>query len=94
MNTIKTKSGFEYQVEEDAMDDLEVFDAIRAASDPDLSGMEKTAAFFRAFQGIIGDEQDKALREYLKEKNGKVKTSDYRKEIDDFFTNLNKPKKK
>ena len=94
MDTIKTKSGFEYQIADDAMDDLEVFEAIRSANDSDLSGMEKTSAYFNAFQGIIGKDQDKALREYLKKKNGKLKTSDYRMEIDDFFASLSKPKKK
>lgn len=94
MNTIKTKSGFEFQVEEDAMDDLEVFEAIKKASDPNLSAMDKTAAYFEAFRMTVGEEQDIALREHLKAQNGKVRTSEYRKEVDDFFSNLNKPKKK
>lgn len=92
MNKVTTKTGFEFQVESDAMDDLEVFEAIRNANNPDISAMDRTAAVFEAFRHIVGEEQDKALREHLKATNGKLRTSEYKAEIEDFFANFNKKK--
>ena len=94
MDKVITTSGFEYEVEADAADDLEVFEAIRSATDPDVPSMEKVHSLFKAFRLIIGDEQDKALRAYLKEKHGRIKTSDYRREAEEVFAKLNGPKKK
>ena len=94
MDKIITTSGFEYQVEPDAADDLEVFEAIGESSSPETSAMGKVSALFRAFRMIIGEEQDKAVRAHLKEKNGKVRTSDYRKEAEEVFRNLGGSKKK
>jgi hypothetical protein len=74
------------------MDDLDVFEAIREANDPNTTAMGKTSALFRAFQHIIGAEQDKALREHLTAKSGKVKTSEYKTEVEEFFASFNKKK--
>lgn len=94
MATITTKSGFEYQIEPDAADDLEVFEAIRHASMPEASAMEKVNSLFEAFRLVIGEEQDHVLRAYLKEKNGKIRTSDYRAEAEEVFSKLGNTKKK
>lgn len=94
MDKIITTSGFEYQVEPDAADDLEVFEAIRESSSPETPAMEKVSALFRAFRMIIGEDQDKAVRAYLKEKNGKCRTSDYRMEAEEVFRKLGGTKKK
>jgi len=94
MDEIITKSGFKYSFEPDAMDDLEVFELVRKGNDPDLPQIEKMHAMFEAFKLIIGEEQDNALRAYLKEKHGKVRTSDYKAEAEEIFLGLAKSKKK
>ena len=94
MDEIITKSGFKYTLEPDAMDDLEVFDQVRKANNPDIPQIEQMNAMFEAFRMVIGEDKDKALREYLKEKNGKVRTSDYKKEAEEIFISLASNKKK
>lgn len=87
-------SGFEYSLDQEAMDDLEIFDLIRAANSPDNSAIEQADALFKAFVLVIGNDQDAALRTFLKERDGKVKTSAYREELAEVFTSLGKNKKK
>jgi hypothetical protein len=94
MDKIITTSGFEYQIEPDAADDLEVFEAVRNASSPDVPAMEKIHSLFEAFRMIIGDEQDKAVRAYLKEKHGRLRTSDYKNEAEEVFIKIGGNKKK
>lgn len=94
MDIVTTSSGFEYQLEPDAADDLEVFEAIKEASTEGTPDMDRADALFRAFRAIIGEGQEKKLRAFLKDRDGRVRTSAYRKEAEEVFSRLGKDKKK
>ena len=91
--TFVSESGFEYQLAPDAKDDYDFFMAVRKANDPDASKFDQQAAYLDAFKALIGDEQDKALRKFLKERDGKVKTSAYFKEAMEVIANSGNKKK-
>lgn len=92
--TITTPSGFTYEVDKDALDDMEIFDDLILMEDPEVPQAKRMFVTTRVFRRMIGDEQRKALDEFLKERDGKVRISAYQKEIHDLFNGLNKSKKK
>jgi len=61
----RTKSGFEFEIDPDLLDDMEFIDLLAEASDNGLL-LPKILVF------ILGEEQKKALYEHLRGKNGKV----------------------
>ncbi|MBQ9031866.1 MAG: hypothetical protein IJ106_10505 [Parasporobacterium sp.] len=91
---ITTSSGYTCSIDADAMDDLEVFESIRKMQDPSSSSFVQLGALFHAFQKLIGEEQDAALRQFLAEKEGKVRTSSYKREAEEVFSEAAKNKKK
>ena len=92
--TFTSASGFVYSYEPDAMDNLELFEYIRTANDPGESSVVQLDAAIKAFICIIGEDQNKELRAFLKERDGKIKTSAYRKEIAEVMNHLGNAKKK
>ncbi len=93
MYEITTSSGFTYQIEPDAMDDMEVFEDIMTMENPDNNDAVKISATNRVFRYILGDKQKKELDKYLKQKEGKVKISTYQKEIKEVFQKLGELRK-
>ena len=89
-----SSSGFEYHLEDDARDDLDLFEAMKTANDPEASVFEQKSAFLTAFRILIGQEQDRALRDYLKAKDGRVRTSTYFSEASEVFASFGNDKKK
>lgn len=61
----RTKSGFEFEIDPDLLDDMEFIDLLAEASDNVLL-LPKVLEF------ILGKEQKKDLYEHLRGKNGKV----------------------
>ena len=92
--TVTTSSGFEYRVDKDALDDMEVFEDLMTMEDPNATKPEKMRATNRAFRLLIGDEQKKKLDAYLKERDGRVRISAYQREIVELFRSMNDGKKK
>lgn len=64
----RTKSGFEFEIDPDLLDDMEFIDLLAEASDNGLL-LPKVLEF------ILGKEQKKALYEHLRGENGKVSRS-------------------
>lgn len=93
MATIKTSSGFEYTIDPEAMDDMEVFEDLMTMENPDCNDAVKIAATNRVFRHILGASQQKELNKFLKAKEGKVKISTYQREIKEVFQNLGELKK-
>lgn len=93
MATIKTSSGFEYTIDPEAMDDMEVFEDLMAMENPDNNDAVKIAATNRVFRHILGASQQKELNKFLKSKEGKVKISSYQREIKEVFQGLGELKK-
>lgn len=92
--TITTSSGFEYEVEAGALDDMEIFEDLMTIEDPDASKPARMRATTRAFRKLIGEEQTKSLEGFLRSRDGRVRISAYQKEILELFASMNNGKKK
>lgn len=64
--TGKTKSGFEYDIPEEAADDYELLEELMKIDDGDFTGVTK------AVHRLLGEEQTKKLKEHLRGDNGRV----------------------
>lgn len=93
MAMIRTTSGFEYNIDPEAMDDMEVFEDIMTMENPDNNDAVKIAATNRVFRHILGTSQQKELNKFLKAKEGKVKISTYQREIKEVFQQLGELRK-
>ena len=93
MAKITTSSGFEYEIDPEAMDDMEVFEDMMAMENPDNNDAVKIAATNRVFRHILGSSQQKELNKFLKAREGKVKISTYQREIKEVFQGLGELKK-
>lgn len=71
----KTKSGFAYKVEDDALDDWELLEALTKLDDGDPLVVVKIPKL------LLGEEQANALKEHLRNKNGRVKATQMTEEI-------------
>jgi len=64
---MKTQSGFEYELDKAAIsDDWELVEILVAADGGD------TAAVIRAMKAILGEKTYQALKEHIRDENGKV----------------------
>lgn len=93
MYKITTASGFEYEIDPEAMDDMEVFEDIMTMENPDENEAVKVAATNRVFRHVLGAPQQRKLNRYLKEKEGRVKISTYQNEIREVFQRLGELRK-
>ena len=92
--TITTSSGFEYHIDRDNLDDMEIFEDLMTMEDPDTPQVKRTFATNRVFQRMLGDEQKQALEAFLKLKEGRVRISTYQREILEIFQGMDEAKKK
>ena len=91
---ITTSIGFEYEIDRDILDDMELFEDLMTIEDPDAGKVERTRATNRIFQRLLGDEQKKRLDDFLKARDGRVRFSAYQREIFDVFASMSGDKKK
>lgn len=92
--TVTTSIGFEYHIDKDNLDDMEVFNDLMIMEDPETPQVKRTFATNRVFEKLLGEEQKKDLEKYLKEKEGRVRISTYQKEIVEIFRAMDEGKKK
>lgn len=74
----KTESGFEFQLDDDVLDDYELLEELCAIDNGEVSKIPHIAAM------ILGNEQLDALKEHIRGENGRVsarKMSDAIEEI-------------
>lgn len=62
----KTDSGFDFDVEKEVFDDMELLDALVEADSGSLMAVSKVA------QKVLGTEQKKRLYDHLRQENGRV----------------------
>lgn len=67
----KTKSGFEYKIEEERFDDYETFEKICAID----SDNRNVALVIEVFNELLGQQQYKELKEHIRNENGRVSTN-------------------
>ena len=80
----KTSEGFEFAVDEEARDDMELLEGLVAM---DRGEMTAAPAVVTA---LLGDEQKKALYEFCRAENGRVSTKKVMATIADIFKTIRK----
>ena len=86
MITAKTKTGFEFAIEDSALDNWELLEVL---SDIDDGKTQKIGAAVRM---LLGTEQADALKEHCRTDDGRVPTSAMMAEISEIFAALQENK--
>ncbi len=84
MITGKTQSGFNFSIEKDRLDNMELLDAL---AEIDAGNV---AAISRASTLLLGDEQKKSLYEHLRGEKGNVPIEAFTNEIADIMKEAGK----
>lgn len=79
----KTKSGFEYKINPDIMDDMELLDAIAEIDENPIN-------VSTVLKMVLGDQQRKALYDHLRNDEGRVPVKAVAEAIVDIFTSSGK----
>lgn len=87
MAEIKTTSGFKAKILEEATDNWELLEAFRAIDRGDTGAIVDVAPL------LLGEEQVKALKEHLRNKNGIVRATDMVTEITEIMQGADTTKK-
>ncbi len=82
----ETKTGFKYQIEEQVTDDYELVELIVEAE-------ENPLVFPKLINRVLGPSQLKALKEHVRDKEGRVSAQKMVAEITDIFQSQDKVKK-
>lgn len=82
----KTTSGFEYELDEAALDDYELLEDLCELDEGDIS---KTISVLNR---LLGKEQKDRLKEYLRSKNGRVPASKMMNEMGEIFNSVKEGK--
>lgn len=75
----KTKSGFEFEIDERAMDNMELVDALAEASDEDPISVSRVVKLF------LGEKLRKRLYDHLRDEKGRVPVSAVNNEVSEIF---------
>lgn len=78
----KTKSGFTFEIDKDRLDDWELVESLVQMDEDDAKG------YMDFVIGLLGADQYKALKDYLKKKEGRVRITSMRREMDEIFNSV------
>ena len=78
----KTRTGFEFEINENVMDDMRVIDILSELED------DHPLAYSKLFTLILGTEQKKRLYNHLATETGRVPTEAFNNEATDIFESL------
>lgn len=76
----KTKSGFKFEITDDAYNDMELLDLIASISDGEVQNMSKAA------DKLLGKEQREKLYEHIRDENGRVPIDKFETEFGEILT--------
>lgn len=79
----KTKSGFEFELDEEVRDDIELLEALTKLDKGDMTYMSDVIT------GLLGEDQKKALYEHCRSPKGRVRASKVMEELKSIFEVLN-----
>ena len=82
----KTKSGFEYTLEDEALDDYELLETLQDIDEGEYNKVTKMVKM------LLGDKQRDALKEHIRGKNGRVSAQKLIDEVMEMFSAANKSK--
>ena len=88
---IVTKTGFECEVDSEAVDDMEFFEKLAEMTESDAKAVINMPKIVRA---LIGEEQKKALYDHCRNAAGRVPVKAVEDEIGDIMNGLSESKKK
>lgn len=91
-NVIITESGFKCKVDEDALNDMRIFDAVIDLEEGDT--MLQLKASKTLLTMLLGEDQKEALYKHLEKLEGRPKIESVGKELSDIFMKLKDRKKK
>lgn len=77
----KTESGFEYKVNEDVLDDMEIIDLLSSIDEGEVQNLTKAA------DKILGVEQRKKLYDHIRTEDGRVPVAKFSEEFFDILGN-------
>ena len=77
----KTKSGFEYEIDSEAVDDWELVEVL-SESNPN------SGEYIQTVKTVLGADQYKGLKAYLKDKEGKVKITSMLREFEEIISSV------
>lgn len=77
----KTKSGFKYEVPEEALNDMELMDLFVSIEDGEVQNLTKIA------DKLLGKEQRLALYDHIRVEDGRVPMNSFEEEIGDILAN-------
>lgn len=75
------KSGFEIRIPDENYDDYELFEDL-AAIDEDPNNIGKMVSVFKR---LLGEEQYNALKEHMRQENGRIRTTQMEKVLREIF---------
>ena len=78
----KTKSGFEFEVDQKKLDDYELLEDLADMAD----GKEGKIVF--VIKRLLGEEQKDRLKDFLRDKDGRVAASEMTRELMEIFNAL------
>lgn len=88
MTKVITKSGFEVEIDEECLDDMELLDEIVSLSDGDMSVYPKIV------RRIMTPEDKQRLYDHIRDKEtGRVPTTAFSEELMDIFAGVKEGKK-
>ena len=79
MITGKTKSGFEYTLDDNVTDDYELLELLIDIDNGQYTGITDMV------QRLLGDEQKEQLKEHLRRENGRISTKEMLAEVMEIF---------
>jgi hypothetical protein len=87
MRTGKTSTGFEYQFDEQALDDMRFVDILTAVIDDETPLLDKLHGTAELIRLLLGDEQKKALYRHIGEQHGgRVPRADLEKALEEIMS--------
>ena len=92
VKTIKTSNGFTCKINEDVLDDIRIFEAVRKVESGTTD--EKLNASVDLIDTILGVEQKEKLYKFLEKKEGKASITAVTDTLADIFKKLSEAKKK
>ena len=83
----KTSKGFEFELEDDVLDNWEILEMIQEVDSGNAQVMTRLAP------ALLGPEQTKRLKDFVRQPNGVVRITDMSNALADIFASCNQLKK-
>lgn len=79
----KTSSGFEFELEDEVLDDYELLENLRKVDEGD------NGCLIKVVDQLLGEEQKKRLKEHVRTEKGRVSAKKLLEEVSEIFQSCN-----